>query len=92
MCAPNVIPTTNAGEIAYVIEEETRYGGSCDNITISGHVLLNQCGTTTLLTRKEHQIKGSSKHNFFLQKIVATSNGSSIPLMYPEGILFPSIH
>ena len=60
---PNVIPTTNAGDIAFVIEEQTRYGGSCDNITVAGHVLLNQCGT--LLTRKEHQIKGSSKHNFF---------------------------
>ena len=84
------IPTTNAGEMAYEIEEETEYGGTFGNIKISGHVLLNQCGT--LLTRKKHQIKGSSRHNFFIQKIIATCRGSSIPLMYPEGILFPSIH
>ena len=28
----------------------------------------------------------------FLQRIVVTNHGSSVPLMYPEGILFPSIH
>ena len=59
----NVIPTTNAGEFASPIEEETQYGGTFGNIKISGHVLLSQCGT--LLTRKKHQIKGSSRHHFF---------------------------
>ena len=44
------------------------------------------------MARGKHHIKGSRRHNFFLQKIVATYRGSSIPLMYPEGILFPSIH
>lgn len=44
------IPTTNAGEEAYTIEEETKYGGSEGNIVISGHMMLNQCGS--LLTRK----------------------------------------
>ena len=86
----NMIPTTNVGEIAHCVEQTTIYGGSQGKLTISGHVLLNQCGS--LLTRQKHELKGSSKHHFFLQKIVATSNGSSIPLMYPEGILFPSIH
>ena len=87
---PTIIPTTDSGEIANEIEETTIYGGTQDKLTISGHVILNQCGS--LLTRKKHELKGSSKHKFFLQKIVATSAGSSVPLMYPEGILFPSIH
>ena len=72
------------------INHETQYGGTFGNITISGSIILNQCGS--LLTRKKYQIKGSSCHHFFLQKLVATCNGSSIPLMYPEGVLFPSIH
>ena len=78
------LPSTDAGDLAFEIEETTKYGGTQGNIVISGHVLLNQCGT--LLTRKKHQIKGSSRHNYFLQRICATTIGESIPLMYPEGI------
>lgn len=84
------IPTTNAGQVAMEINEQTKYGGTYNNIKISGHVLLNQCGT--LLTRKKHQIKGSSAHHFFLQRICATKEFSCVPLVYPEGVLFPSIH
>ena len=81
----NVIPTTNAGEFAFEIEEDV----PTDRVYVSGHVILNQNGT--VLTRKKHQIKGSSIHKFFLQKICATNIGSSIPLLYPESMLFPSI-
>ena len=49
---------------------------------------MNQCGT--LLTRSKHQIKGSSKHNWFLQKIHSTSVGNSLPLLYPENMIFIS--
>ena len=83
------LSTMNVGDVARMIKE-TIYGGSFGNITISGHVLLNQCGT--LLLRGKHQIKGSSRHYFPLQRIVVTTHGSSVPLMYPEGISFPSIH
>ena len=69
---------------------ETEYGGTFGNIKISKIGLLNQC--STLLTRKKYQIKDSSHYHFFLQKMVATCHGSSIPLIYPEGVLFPSIH
>ena len=87
----NDIATTNAAQIPMQIEETvTEYGGTFGNIRIAGHVLLNQCGT--LLTRKKYQLKGSSRHRFFLQRLCATSCNSSIPLMYPEGTLFPSIH
>ena len=70
------IPTTNAGEIPFEIEQENER--SKDKITVSGHVMLNQNGT--VLTRKKHQINGSSLHKFFLQKICATTVGSSIPI------------
>jgi len=86
----NQMPFTNAGKFALSIEEETKYGGTQGAIVISGHVLLNQCGT--LLTRRKHQPKGNSRHKFFPRRICATSIGTSIPLMYPEGVLFPSFH
>ena len=84
------IPTTNAGEFAYEVSDEMIKSGTFGDMVISGHVLLNQCGT--LLTRKKYQIKGSSRHKFFLQRICATTIGSSIPLLYPEAMIFPSIH
>lgn len=80
------IPTTDAGEVAVTIREE----GDEKALRVSGHVILNQCGT--LLSRAKHEIKGSSKHKFFLQKIHATSPGNCVPLLYPENVLFPSIH
>ena len=55
---------------------------------VSCHVLLNQCGA--LLTRSQHQIRGSSKHKYFVQGIVATSFGKSASLLYPEAMVFPS--
>ena len=83
------IQTTDAGAYAREIEHETKYGGSFGNIRIAGHVILNQCGS--LLTRKKYEVKGSSQHKFFLQKLVATCKNTAVPLMYPEGVLFPSI-
>ena len=50
---------------------------------------MNQCGS--LLTRKNHQIKGSSRHHNLLQQICSTNIGHSVPLLQPEAMLFPSI-
>ena len=80
------MPTTNAGETAFSIRDANEY---TKPNRVSGHVILNQCGS--LLSRKDHEINGSSKHKFFLQKIHSTSDGLSIPLLYPESMLFPSI-
>jgi hypothetical protein len=44
------LPSTNAGKISLEIRDETPRSG----IQVSGHVLLNQCGS--LLTRKNHDI------------------------------------
>ena len=84
------IPTSDAGEVFYEVEEETGYGGIFNEMQISGSVFMNQCGT--LLTRKTHELKGSSLHKNFLQRICSTTLGTSIPLLYPEGMLFPSLH
>ena len=83
-----LIPTTDTGEIAVTVEEDNWFE-SANKVHVSGHVLMNQCGS--LLTRKNHEIRGSSKHRFFLQRISATSIGTSIPLLYPEAMIFPSI-
>ena len=44
----NGIPTTDAGEFSFEVEDQQ--GSQC--ISVSGHVLLNQCGT--MLTIKKH--------------------------------------
>ena len=78
-------PSTNIGEFAFEVEEEIPKKG----VYVSGHVILNQCGS--ILTRKTHQIKGSSLQMFFLQYICPTIPGKSIPLLYSEGTMFPDI-
>ena len=78
------IPTTDAGDYAYVIEEEMpkdKYIGS--------HVIFNQCGS--ILSRKDSSIEGFKHQKHFLQRIVSITTGNSIPLLYPESMLFPSI-
>ena len=77
------LPTTNAGEYAFQIELEETIGKH-----ISGHVLMNQCGS--LLTRNNHPIIGFSNQKNFLQSIASTTVGETIPLLYLEGMLFPS--
>ena len=42
-CVSNGMPTTNYGEVAHCVDETTVYGCSQGKLTISGHVLLNQC-------------------------------------------------
>ena len=78
------LPTTNLGDCAFAIEETLP-----DGQRVSGHVLLNQCGS--LLDRKSHCINGSKHQKHFLQGIASTSIGNSIPLLYPEAMLFISI-
>ena len=56
---------------------------------ISGSTILNNMGS--LLVRQNDKLKGSKNQQFFLQRLVLTTPGRSIPLLYPEGMLFPSI-
>ena len=82
------IPTTDAGDLPFEIEEKNDISQT-RGMSISGHVILNFVGT--LLTRQRHQLKTSSIHKYFLQRLVATSIGDSISLLFPEGMLFPCI-
>ena len=55
----------------------------------NGHVLLNQTGK--LLTRRNQNMTTNKYQTSFVQSIAATVPGNCIPLLYPEGMLFPSI-
>ena len=82
------IPTTDAGDLPFEIERDDNLQQT-RGVNISSYVILNFVGT--LLTRQRHLLKPSSIHKYFLQRIVATSIGKSVNLLYPEGMLFPSI-
>ena len=80
---------TDSGEIVLNVREDNMKKGAYKDVTASGSTIMNQCGS--LLTRKKHQIKGSRKQKYFIQKLCATTKGTSVPLVYPEAMLFPSI-
>jgi len=75
------IPGTNAGRKPIPIW--------CAKSYISGHVVLNNCGTC--LIRRKRPLRPSRYQAAFLERIVATSDGYSVPLVYPEAMMFPSI-
>ena len=56
---------------------------------VSGHVIMNQCGS--LLNRNEKEIHSYRHQKHFLQRIASISNDKTVPLLYSEGMLFPSI-
>jgi predicted GIY-YIG superfamily endonuclease len=56
---------------------------------ISNTALLN--GVTSLLVRRQHVTETSRRTKEFLHSMVATVSGSSVPLVYPEWMLFPRI-
>ena len=79
-----MIPTTDVSKVAPMVQvaeqRKDRFGL---------HVLLNEHGS--LLVRKSNHLKPSRVANGFLERIVATSKNQSVPLLYPEAMLFPSI-
>lgn len=85
----NEIPTTNAGNERLIIETETSYGGVDNEYTIGGSGLLVE--TTPLLTRKNYNVTGSNRDKHFVQRFCATTSGTSVPILWPEATMFPSI-
>ena len=81
-----ILPTTDAGSLAYEVEDEIPKVG----VHVSGHNSLNGIGT--LLTRREHAVQGSSIAKNMFQKIVSTTIGHPVSLIYPASTLFPSIY
>ncbi|MGB0404839.1 MAG: hypothetical protein ACPGDB_01450, partial [Fusobacterium sp.] len=80
----NIIPTTDTGDICVLVEEDEN-----NNDVIDGHVILNQCGS--LLSRNDNHIRSYRTQKHFLQRIASIVNNETIPLLYPEAMLFPSI-
>ena len=83
------LPSTNAADYLLDVHGETVYGGPNNEIHISGSGLL--CETTSILTRKLHDMHGSRVEKNFVQRFCASTNGTLFPLMYPESAMFPSI-
>ena len=79
----NYIPSTNAGEQCMHVVNDT------NQEYIDGHVILNQCGS--LLSRNDNHVNSFRSQKHFLQRIVSTVRNTSIPLIFPEAMLFPSI-
>ena len=50
---------------------------------------MNQC--SYICSRAKHHIHSYQPQKHFLQRIVSTSNGEWIPLLYPISMIFPSI-
>ena len=82
-------PTTNAADENFEVIAETAYGGRNNEFTISVSGLL--CETTSLLVIKRHEFHGSKSEKYFFQHFYASTKGTSFPLLYPEGSMFPSI-
>jgi len=60
-----------------------------DPESLPGCVILNNVGS--LLVRKRNKGKPSLNFRHFMERIVATTPGESVPLVFPEGMLFPSL-
>ena len=84
-----ICPTNNAADENFEVRAETVYGGQNIEFTISGSGLL--CETTSLLVIKLHEFHGSKSENYFVQSLCASTKGTSFPLLYSEGAIFPSI-
>jgi hypothetical protein len=81
----NGIPHTSSGvEGLHVMVE---YGN--DKFSTPLYVVLNEQGH--LLTRYGSKLRMKKKHRAYYQKLIATSNAATIPLVYAEALLFPDI-
>ena len=77
---PN-IPATNAGDFPYThLHKSSARAVPC-------HVLFNQAGV--LCTRYNKRINGTNMQRNFLQRIVSTTAGTSMPLLYMMATCFP---
>ena len=80
------IPTTNAGSaprdcFVFRSGEELH--------TIRSHVVMNNCGSC--LIRKRNKISATKPERNFLERIVSVDGNTTVPLVYPEAVMFPSV-
>ena len=76
-------------DVPVCCDEEEPLSVRGDPSSISGCCILNNMGS--LLVRRGSKLRGSMNQRFFLQRIVATTPGRAVPLVYPEAMLFPSL-
>ena len=82
----NDIPTTNASMEPCFSD----ISGHDQNVsTITNHALLNCYGSC--LIRRNRKLTGTIAQRGFLQRLVASHKGDTIPLIYPEAMLFSDI-
>ncbi|KAF4705936.1 hypothetical protein FOZ63_013245 [Perkinsus olseni] len=74
------LPGTNAADVPVMVDDSTGVPG---HILLNKHYgLLNRPGVTNYI---------SARSGAFFQRLTSRFAGASIPLLYPEGMLFPSI-
>ena len=81
----NFTPTTNSGDIEVEVQEKVKYG-----FKFSGCNILNNVGSLKAIN--QYYIKGSVYVNHHMRKLCSVDKFQSIPLLYPEGMLFPFLH
>jgi len=77
------VPTTDAGQLPSLAIIKRRN----DLFSVPSHVILNQAATCC--QRQRAQIKGSLAQQNFVQRVVSRVFGSSFPLLYLMGTMFP---
>lgn len=80
-CHDGIVPTTLEGE-----NENLIYGNS---EVIGTSVLLNKCGT--MLVRRDTQLQANRRERHMLERIASRHDIGTVPLVYLEGVLFPSV-
>ena len=85
MIPNDFIPTTHSGYISLEVQEGFKYGF---NFSVCN--ILNNVGY--LMTRNQYDIKGIIYVNHNTQKLSFVSKYQPIPLLYPEGMLFPYLN
>ena len=76
-----LLPTTHSSALPMNHVGEFGYMGSS--------VLLNKCGT--MLVRRHTQLQASRRERNLIERVVSVPDIGTVPLLYLEGILFPSI-
>jgi len=80
------IPGTDAGTLPiFSLVDSSAYAP----YSATNHVILNNYGH--MLIRRNQKLTGTLSQRHFLQRLVARQPGESLPLVYPEGMLFSDI-
>ena len=81
-----IVPTTHVG--ACVPSVDTPVVEESD-FCIGSSVLLNKCGS--MLVRRQSRLQASRKERNLIERVVSNPDTGTVPLIYLEGIVFPSI-